>query len=86
MDMVSTLAALFMVICVWGLISNHRTGKERLDLIKAAFRNPDNWRELSKELDEVTYDRHLEERMLFRNPFNLYSIRLQAAYGSLLAN
>jgi hypothetical protein len=68
--MLSLIGAL-IAICVWGLICNEITYRQRDKICDKLFDKPE-WRELVRYYDQIDYDRHMYRLMIFRNPWCLY--------------
>lgn len=72
----------FAAYMVWALVCNHRTVKFRLALLDALFSarvsSKDRYEWGLSAWEAVSYDAHLKELMLFRNPKKLYEPRLLA--------
>lgn len=68
----TSIAAVVLIGCIWGLICNSRTYNQRMKLLHARkFDDPSYWN-YAWEFDEVTYDDHFYCLMKFGNPRKLY--------------
>lgn len=63
--------------CKWGMICNYRTCRDRTRLV-GMFRGREDWRLLIKDYEATSYDRHMWDLILLRNPWKRYSTRLQS--------
>lgn len=72
----------------WVLLCNERTHRDRLRIIDVVFEwpRPDEWEALRQDYSSVTYDNHMWARVFLRNPFHLYSSRLQKALSQARAS
>ena len=66
-----TISLSGFIFSIWVLICNERTGNERMKIIGRVFRNSD-WRDRVCSLDAVSYERHLWDRVFFRDPLARY--------------
>ena len=60
---------------IWFLIYNHRTSQQRKHLIQVIFSRPD-WAVLERQLDAVSYERHMFTLVIGRDPRKLYHPKL----------
>lgn len=66
----------FVFSCfIWFSICNWQTVQQRSYLIRAIFASPD-WMVLSRQLDRVSFERHLFTLFLGRDPRKLYHPKL----------
>lgn len=63
--------------CVWALIANEITFRQRNRMIDAIYERPD-WEALARNFHRVTYEDHHFRLMTMRNPMRLYVAPLQA--------
>lgn len=70
------IVALILLACVWRLVCNEWTYKDRIAMNKILYDQPD-WSELSKEWWTVDYQKHVSEYFWFRDPMKLYSQRMR---------
>jgi len=74
----TALSAVALIGCSWMSINNDRTFQERMALLNRTRGRPwQEWLELMKDQERVSYDQHLYARMRFKNPWKLYSQRVQ---------
>ena len=66
------------VISFWGLACNQWTCNDRVRLLGLIHAGREDWRTLSEDFRATDYDRHMYDRMLFRNPWKRYSYRLRS--------
>lgn len=69
------LAVIFFVGGIWLMICNHRTWKQRMQIIDWIFDSSSNWRRRNAEYDQVSYDQHMWALFTFRNPRKLYNFK-----------
>jgi len=78
-----TFFILLTVFFIWGLFQNERTYKQKRKMVKVVFSDRENYAELLKALNEVSYNKHFMTALFFRNPIKLYRQDLQEAYKKL---
>ena len=77
------LFLLFFIAFAWlvrGFISNNLTYNHRMELIgniRIAYAGTEEYWEVSIECDAVSYDQHYNEVFWGRDPWKLYSNRIQ---------
>ena len=74
-------ALFYMVIACylflgWVFTCNNNTLTDRQWLIKCIYSSKD-WQFLSMQFSRVPYDRHVFQRLLFRNPWKIYPRGIQ---------
>lgn len=65
-----------IIFTFWVLYCNRITYRDRVAIIEASHRQSD-WRELSTDSDQVTYNQHLWALVFLHNPWKLYTQRVQ---------
>lgn len=73
--LVLALCALGMVFCIWALVCNNRTYKQRSELLNSMSKDIDQfWYQMSI-YQSVSYDKHFWTLMRFGNAKRLYKIK-----------
>jgi hypothetical protein len=74
-----SIGAMALVVCLWMLICNERTWRQRMRIVEYIF-DHDNYQLLLRQYDAVCYDKHLHTLAMLRNPRNLYHKSLWGAF------
>lgn len=75
--LVCSVCAALALVCVWALVCNDRTYKQRDQIIDTIYAQPD-WKQLSAQFGAVGYSAHVLSLMLFRDPNKLYPFLAKA--------
>lgn len=77
--MLLIIAILTLAYSIWRLVAITIAGKQRLQLLDWIFYH-NNYDELLGYYDKVTYDKHIQYFMMFRNPYKLYDPELFSTF------
>jgi len=68
--------SIFGCFIVWNLLINNKAYKQRIKIIDIVFKQVD-WKHYNILMNEVSYGRHVNALVFFRNPLKLYDVELQ---------
>lgn len=70
-DVLTGCLLALMVWCLWGIISNEVTYRQRKAVIDGLFRSP-SWKQLLHQFEQISYKQHHWRLLTFRRPHVLY--------------